>query len=228
MSGPPYPPAPLSGSNGIGDFIIGVSPLGTISPFVFWTTMISQYANSPILTQMIQNFEDCIDQTINFDNFYDDIWNIATAMGYGLDVWGRILNVSRVIQLPGVNVYFGWQEAAGGSDTNSNPWGPGGAGVWYSGIPNTNNVALSDDAFRILLYAKALANISDGSIKSINQILINLFPNQGGNAYVTDGQNMTMTYTFNWALTPVQLAIVSQSGILPKPVGVSASLVING
>lgn len=226
MSGPPVPPAPVAGSNAIGKFAIGVSPLGTISPFVFWTTVISQYANSPILIQLIQNFDDCVDQTNNFDQFYDLIWNVATAKGVGLDIWGRIVGVTRVIQLPNNAIYFGWEEAAGGSNQNSNPWGPGGAGVWYSGIPNTNNVALSDDAFRILIYAKALSNISDGSIKSINQILINLFPNQGGNAYATDGQNMTMTYTFNWQLTPVQLAIVSQTGILPKPVGVSATIVV--
>lgn len=224
MSGPPYPPAPVAGSNAIGKFIIGVSPLGTISPFVFWTTVISQYANSPILTQLIQNFDDCLDQTQNFDNFYDDIWNIATAQGVGLDIWGRIVGVTRIIQLPNANLYFGFEEAGTGNP-NSNPWGPGGAGVWYNGVPNTNNVALSDDAFRILIYAKALANISDGSIKSINQILINLFPNQGGNAYCTDGLNMTMTYTFGWQLTPVQLAIVSQSGVLPKSIGVSASIV---
>ena len=224
MTGPPVPPAPTFGSNAIGKFIIGVSPIGTISPFVFWNTVISQYANSPILTQLIQNFDECIDQTRNFDNFYDDIWNIATASGIGLDIWGRIVGVSRVIQLPGSASYFGFEEAGTGN-ANSNPFGPGGTSPFYTGVPNTGNVALSDDAFRTLIYAKALANISDGSIKAINQLLINLFPGQGGNAYVTDGENMTMQYVFGWALTPVQLSIVSQSGILPKPVGVAATIV---
>jgi hypothetical protein len=224
MSGPPFPPAPVAGSNAIGSFEIGVSPIGTISPFVFWVTVISQYANSPILTQLISNFDQYLDQTQNFDNFYDYIWNVATAQGEGLDIWGRIVGVTRVVTLPNSAIYFGFEEAGTGNQ-NSNPWGPGGQGVWYSGVPNTNNFILSDSAFRLLIYAKALANISSGSIQSINQILINLFPNQGGNAYVTDGQNMTMTYTFNWALTPVQLAIVSQAGILPKPVGVAASIV---
>lgn len=224
MTGPPVPPDPVSGSNQIGKFSIGISPIGTISPFVFWTTVISQYANSPRLMTLIQNFDSYIDQTQNFDNFYDLIWNVATAQGYGLDVWGRIVGVSRVVLLPSANLYFGFEEAITGS-VNSNPWGPGGKGAWYSGVPNTQNFALSDTAFRLLIYAKALSNISDGSIKSINQILVTLFPNQGGNAYVTDGQNMTMQYVFNWALTPVQLAIVSQTGVLPKPVGVSATIV---
>ena len=224
MTGPPVPAAPVTGSNQIGKFSIGISPIGTISPFVFWTTVISQYANSPRLMQLIQNFDSYIDQTQNFDSFYDLMWNVATAVGYGLDCWGRIVGVSRVIQLTSSAKYFGFEEAGTGN-ANSNPWGPGGVGVWYSGVPNTSNYALSDTAFRTLIYAKALSNISDGSIKSINQILVTLFPGQGGNAYVTDGENMTMQYVFNWALTPVQLAIVSQTGVLPKPVGVASSIV---
>jgi hypothetical protein len=219
MSGPPFPAAPVVGSNEIGKFQIGISPIGSISPFVFWVTVISQYANSPVLTQLISNFDQYVDQTVDLDNFYDDIWNIATAFGYGLDVWGRIVNVSRVVELSAGQTYFGFEEAG---STNSDPWGQA---PWYSGVPNTTNFALTDDAFRTLIYAKALSNISDGSIKSINQLLVNLFPNQGGNAFVVDGQNMTMTYQFNWGLTPVQLAIVSQSGVLPKPVGVSANIV---
>jgi len=223
MTGPPYPPAPTYGSNAIGKFTIGVSPVGTISPFVFWMTVISQYSNSPILIQLIQNFDECIDQTTNFDAFYDSIWNISTAQGMGLDIWGQIVGVSRVIQLPASASYFGFEEAGTGN-ANSNPFGPGGTSPWYSGVPNTGNYSLSDNAFRTLIYAKALTNISDGSIKSINQILINLFPGQGGNAYVVDGENMTLVYNFNWALTPVQLAIVSQTGVLPKPVGVASSI----
>ena len=223
MTGPPVPPAPIAGSNQIGQFTIGVSPIGTISPFVFWVTVISQYANSPRLMALIQNFDSCIDQTQNLDSFYDLMWNIPTAQGYGLDAWGRIVGVSRVIQLSGGNKYFGFEEAGTGN-ANSYPFGPGGIGAFYSGIPNTQNFALSDTAFRTLIYAKALSNISDGSIKSINNILATLFPNQGGNAYVIDNENMTMIYQFNWALAPVQLSIVSQTGVLPKSVGVSSSI----
>ena len=68
---------------------------------------------------------------------------------------------------------------------------------------------------------KALFNVSDGSIPAINQILLNLF----GQGYVTDGLNLTMTYTIPTALTSVQYAIVLNSGVLPRPPGVSTSVV---
>ncbi len=37
---------------------------------------------------------------------------------------------------------------------------------------------------------------------------------------------MTMIVNFNFALSSVELAILGQSGVLPKPVGVSSTIVI--
>jgi hypothetical protein len=119
--------------------------------------------------------------------------------------------------VPGSQRYFGFDVAGLDYDPfNQSPM--------YQGAPLTNNYQLSDDAFRTLLYAKALSNISDGTIPSINTILRTLFPGRG-NAYATDGLNMTMTYTFSFVLSAVELAILLQSGVLPKPVGVLATIV---
>ena len=215
MSGPPYP-RPVPGSNAIGSFVIGVSPIGSIPLFDFWRTIISQYANSDVLTTLIENFFQYVDQTTDMDAFFDLMWNVDTAEGFGLDVWGRIVGVSRVLQIAPTR-YFGFEEQAPTVDPfNQSPF--------FSGQPLTNNYALTDDAFRTLIFAKSLANISDGSIPSINQLLINLFSGRG-NCYVTDGENMTMTYTFEFLLTPVQISIIEQSGVLPKPVGVAATVV---
>lgn len=60
-------------------------------------TIISQYANSPTLLKLIRNFNDYIDPTCDIDNFYDFIWNVDTAQGFGLDIWGRIVGVSRAL-----------------------------------------------------------------------------------------------------------------------------------
>jgi hypothetical protein len=222
VSGPLVPPGPQPGSNGIGLFTIGVSPIGDIPVFSYWTTVISQYSNSSILTGIIASFQAATDQTQNFNSLYDNVINLPTAQGAGLDVLGRIVGVTRTVQLPlGLN-YFGFQQAGA----------PGfGQAPFFAGQAVTNNYQLPDATFRVLITAKALSNISDGSIPSINNILRTLFPNQG-NAYVADGvssggANMTMAYVFNFPLTPVQLAIVQQSGVLPKSVGVGLSVLVN-
>lgn len=216
-TGRPYPIPPGAGSNAIGQFIIGISPIGSITPFNYWDTIISQYGNSPILDAIIGDMDMWLDQTNNFDAFYDNIWNIQTAVGKGLDIWGEIVGVTRVLQVP-TGDYFGFKGPSGASGE------PFGIAPFYSGGSLTTSFALTDNAFRTLIYAKALANISDGSIKSINQILLYLFPNRG-NCYVVDGNDMTMEYKFEFALSPVEHAIVSQSGVLPKPTGVLAIVV---
>lgn len=219
MSGPPYPhPNPAPGSNAIGSFVIGVSPIGTIAPFDFWTTVISQYANSPILTGLIQSFNDAMDLTEEFDNFFDDIWSIVTARGHGLDVWGRILGVGRTYQEISRTRNLGFEEA---TTANADPFN---VTPFYHGPTLAPTFVLDDATYRPLLFAKAAFNLTDGSIPSINAILLGLFPNRG-NCYVTDGGGMTMTYTFLFPLSDQELAMLVQSRVLPKPTGVRAHIV---
>jgi Protein of unknown function (DUF2612) len=189
----------------------------------FEETILSQYGASPILRTLIANLNSYIDPSANIDAFFNNIWNIDTAIGYGLDVWGRIVGVGRVLQIStGSNFGF-----SGPSGSSGDPWN---VSPFFNGQPTTANFALLDGPFRTLILAKALANICNCAIPAINQILINLFGANGplpvsGNSYVTDGLNMTMTYTFSAVLDPVQAAIVFQSGVLPKPTGVSATVV---
>jgi hypothetical protein len=218
MTGPAYPhPNPAPGSNAIGSFQIGVSPIGDIPPFDVWDTIISQYANSPIISQLCVNMALYLDPTRDFDAFFDTIWSVDSAIGLGLDIWGRIVGVQRVLHVPDGTTYLGFEEA--GSQAQ-----PFNQAPFFSGASLTNNFILSDTAFRTLIFAKALANISDGSIPAINQLLRNLFPNRG-NCYVIDNLDMTMTYQFNFILSPVEAAIFEQSGVLPKPTGVLANVV---
>jgi hypothetical protein len=187
------------------------------------STLQSQYANSPTIVQLATNMNSYLDPIANIDAFYDNVWNINTAIGYGLDVLGRIVGVGRVLQIS-TGTYFGMEGPSGASGVGFNQ------APFYNGEAVTSNYSLTDDAFRALILAKALANICNATIPAINQILINLFGANGplpvvGNCYCTDGENMTMTYTFGSALTPVQTAIVYQSGVLPRPCGVSATVV---
>jgi hypothetical protein len=216
MTGPLYPPGPVAGSNAIGSFQIGVSPIGTIPSFDPWSTIISQYANSPVLDALVTSFASALDQTENFDNFFDAIFNVDTAFGVGLDIWGRIVGIGRVIHVPVGGPYLGFDEANDPSHEQ-----PFGNGIFFSGSV-TQNYALNDTAFRTLIFAKALANIWDGSIPGLNNILLTLFPDRG-DCYVADGLNMTMTYTFTFHLSDVETTIVEGSGVLPQPAGVAIS-----
>lgn len=215
----------------------------------WYDTLVSQYATSPTLVQLIRSFDEAVSPDYDLEQFYRYIWNIGrTALGYGLDVWGRIVGVDRVLQVA-VGNWFGFAEA---TNLSAQPFGQG---AFYSGVPLTESYALTDQAFLLLIFAKAATNITDCSIPAINQVLLKLFPGRG-NCYVTDGRNvdgtawfgfaeagnaagfgqapfgdlmaalpanMTMTYVFDFALQPYEVSIVQSSGALPKPVGVLAT-----
>jgi hypothetical protein len=209
----------VSPSNGIGQFVIGESQIGD-APFAWENTLFSQYSNSPVILSLLDNFSQAVGANAAVDGFYDQVWNVDTAVGYGLDVWGRIvgLNTGRILPVSD-SVYLGFSEA-GNIAGIANTWGHG---TWYSGPKATNNISLSDDAFRVLILAKAASNIWDGSIPGLNKILRLLFPGQV--AYCTDGLDMTMTYVFDFPLTPAQISILFNSNILPRPAGVSATII---
>lgn len=217
-AGPPYPRYPAGWSPGgqpIGEFVIGESPIGTILVFDVWATIISQYANSEALTDLITSFNAALDPTEFLEGFFDFYVNVMTAVGNGLDIWGRIVGVGRTISIIGGSTFFGFEEAS----SWTNFYGPG---TFFSGASVANTFTLSDADFRVLILAKAASNITDDSIPAINAIMLALFPNT--QSHVTDGLDMTMTYALSFAPSPLQLAILQTSGVLPTPAGVAATI----
>lgn len=56
-------------------------------------TIISQYGNSAAICALIQNMNEYIDPCADIDGFFDTVWNVETAVGFGLDIWGRIVGL---------------------------------------------------------------------------------------------------------------------------------------
>lgn len=175
-------------------------------------TIISQYANSPTLVQLVTNMNEHIDPTADIDNFYDAIFNINTANSYGLDIWGRIVGVGRYLKISANPDQIGFNNGAG-VPFNQAPFN--------GGVASTQTYRLSNDAFRTLIFAKALANISDCTAPSINQLLRNMFSGRG-RCYVADTGDMTLRYVFEFSLMPYEQAIILNSGVFPRPAGVLA------
>lgn len=60
-------------------------------------TIISQFGNSATISQLVHNMNDYIDPRADIDKFYSFVWDVSQAQGFGLDIWGRIVNVSREV-----------------------------------------------------------------------------------------------------------------------------------
>lgn len=191
---------------------LGANPTG----FNWQDTVISQYANSPTLNRLIQNFNDYIDPAANLTAFYNYVWNVDTAQGFGLDYWGRIVGVGRLLQLPAVPTTFGF-------DTGDNSFLPFNQAPFFGGDTATQTFSLPDDPYRLLVLLKAFSNICETTIPVLNSMLNQLFAGRG-RCYVQDYGNMAMAYAFEFPLTPVEYAILTQTGVPPHPAGVQVSI----
>jgi len=182
-------------------------------------TIISQYANSPTLLSLLNNINQCIDPQVNLFNFYNQVWNVNTAVGYGLDLWGRIVGVSRLISTNQASTFFNFYESLIGT-----PFGPGGNAPFLNGAVGTGIIRLDDPTYQNLILAKALANISICSIPIMNKVLTMLF---GTGVSVVDYGSMQIQINVTGNLTPIQLAILNFSGVIPRPAGVMLTLGFN-
>ena len=165
---------------------------------------------------LINDFNEWIDPEQNIQNFYDKIWNIHTAQGYGLDVWGRILGVTRYLTINTTKVlgfvhsFYPFNEAP-----------------FFNGTGSHSNFALADEPFRLLLLVKAMSNICGCTIPSLNKLISYLFQNRG-KCYVRDLGGMKMAYELEFVPTDVELAILTTPGVVPVPAGVAVSFIYPG
>jgi hypothetical protein len=182
-------------------------------------TIISQYAQSGIIGQLIEDWNEDLDPTANVESFYYNVWNILTAQGTALDNWGKILGVSRNLQIPNTGSgQFGFYDGA-------NDWVGFNQGPMNSGnSAATQTITLPDAEYLQLLLTKAAANICRTTIQGLSRLVQNLFGSFGP-CFVQDIGNMQMSYVFQFQLTPVQRAIVTSSGALPHPTGVGVYIV---
>ena len=224
MTGPAYPLSPAPGSNAAGSFEIGVSPVGTIPAFNFWDTVLSQYANNPQVVGIISTFNQGADQTQKLDEFYSNIWDISTATGYGLDLLGRIIGITRNITVDTAIPYFSFDDPNAGFDNPAAPvYTPGNA------ILTSSQVTLGDYDYRFLLLAKAALNIGQATGPGIMSVLNSFFNHYGANIFINELYQNPLNFTLCQSGVPLSttnLAILVRSVLNIRPPGTSIKHVV--
>lgn len=170
-------------------------------------TIQSQYAASPNLVSTVEIFTNVLPNK-DIELFYNSIFNIDTAEGVGLDIWGRIIGIGRTLEVKRVDDYFGFS-GSGESGFNNREF-------YYNGVTNVYN--MTDSTYRqYLLLTKAFANISDATAPSLNYILSRLF--KGKTAYVLPAGIMHIRFVFEFNLSELERSIFNL-GLLTRGAGV--------
>lgn len=186
-------------------------------------TILTQYADSNKLKSIIYSFNEAIGVDGFIDNFYDMVWNVMTADTYGLDIWGKIVVVSRLLTVTENRIYFGFNEATSEDPVVDDPQ-PFNQAPFYNGEQSTSTITLSNDIYRKLILMKAASNISDCTIPNMNKLLMHMFGDSGV-CYARNDGDMVMSYVFEFQLSTAERAIVQSSGALPAPAGVTVNIV---
>lgn len=164
---------------------------------------LSQYANSPKFETLRKELVDIFNQVSTIQSFYDYVFNLKTATGYGLDIWGGILDQDR---------YFTYYNYG----TNQYEV------VYLKGGQTVDGIIYSDEEienmYRLILFLKAMSYISNASIAKLNEMLQFYFEGRGL-AYVYEYGTMKIRYVFRFYLSNLEKAIF-ESDLMPNPTGV--------
>jgi hypothetical protein len=159
----------------------------------------------------VQPFADTLDLLATIPGLYD----LDTAVGEQLDVVGQWVGRSRNIILPLTGIYFAL-------DTINVGWD---SGIWFQEFdPTTDQFALPDDHYRLLLRAKIAANQWDGSIPSAYAAWSILLGPYGVTVLIQDNQDMSFLIALLGNLPdPLTVALLTGGYLSLKPCGVRIS-----
>lgn len=168
-------------------------------------TIQSQYSCSPVIKELVTSFDFAVSPMEDLGMFFRMIFDVDTAQGYGLDVWGRIVGIGRNITIEETDNYLGYY----GSLLQPIDQAP-----FWNGTPVSNLYEMSDEGYRQLIYWKALANISTADAASLNRLVTLLMG--GAPVYVLETGVMTIRLVVEAVLESYQRAIFRQYGLLAK------------
>ncbi|WP_245677559.1 DUF2612 domain-containing protein [Candidatus Arsenophonus triatominarum] len=154
-------------------------------------TVLNQYSASQKLLSVIATFEQAVSLEDFTDRFLDEVWDITTCNRFGLDMWGKIVNISRYITAEVDNSAFGFAQADEGKADYPTPFSDA---PYYAGVQETRKIRLADNAYRSLILSKAFSNISIATIPEINRFLRFLFKERG-EAFCVNYRDMTIGIT---------------------------------
>ena len=168
---------------------------------------ISQYANSPRFEKLRSGLVNIFDKDKTLQDWFRIVFNLKTAQGFGLDIWGIILNQGRSF------VYYN-------TDTQQDEY------VYLQGAQTVDGVYYSEEEieemYRQVLFLKAMSNITNATLKSLNDMLLYYYQDRG-RAYALNFGTMEIRFVFEFPVNKLEKAIFS-SNIMPRPTGVLANL----
>lgn len=178
--------------------------------------LIWQYQTKPKAVATIKLFEGIFGESFAETYRLQEVLNIETATGHQLDLVGKHVGQSRVINGYQLRKFFGFR---GSAHALSFSRGGQGGGEWYrKRDPMSDSVRLSDEDYRFLIKCRILKNYQLGTLPNIFEACRFVF---GEGVQVTDNYNMTVSIRLPKAnITAFKTFAIENLDLLPRQAGV--------
>lgn len=179
-----------------------------------YTSLItSEHRDKPKFMAMVEAFsKPFVDQINTLESLNFDLDSAVDVM---LDYLGEWIGFGRIVSIP-LNIYFSLDTAGLGFDQ----------GIWFSPFdPVSGTTRLDNDSYRRLLKARVGINHWDSTVAQFNEIMERVFEGTSVTAYATDNMDKTVTVHIVGNVPLVLKSLIDSRVLLPKPGGISISVV---
>ena len=168
-----------------------------------------QYEGADNLRRIVEAEQAWFDgaQSGFWESWIRDVFDFNTANYFGLAVWSRILDIDL-----GVDVDASAAEPAFGFGQYNENFENGN----FSRL-NSGTISLTTDQKRLVIRLRYAQLTTRPTLPNINRILSAVFSDFGGNAYVTDNQDMTIDYQFNFLIPSSLRLVLEKYDLLLRP-----------
>lgn len=172
----------------------------------------SEHIDKPKFTKMVETSVTPLFDTTNLELAYQQLYDLDLAIGEQLDVVGQWVGLTRNLQTS-LLAYFSFDIVGLGFNQ----------GVWMGPFdPVTGITKLDDFHYRLLLKARVLNNVWDGSIENAYQLANIVFSIYNLNLYIEDYSDLSMAIglTGTGYIDNVIFTLLTQGYFKLKPAGV--------
>ncbi len=153
-----------------------------------------------------------VNQTQFWQDWYKNVFDLATSDEFGLSVWSIILGLPLFVNTPPpAGPIFGFDAQTGFNFDN---------GIFGETDGSTYQLPL--ETKRIALQLRYFQLTSSGTVPETNRMLGYVFKGYGP-AYLIDYHDMTQEFVFNFPVTADLQYLFNNYDILPRPAGVSST-----
>ncbi len=175
-----------------------------------------EYNDATNLQELLELFQQwyVVNQTVFWQTWYADVFNLITANDFGLAVWAIILGIPL---------------QTSSSPSNKPNWGFGPYRRNFNRgnfVSDEGLIILRTEEKRIILRLRYFNLTFNYNIVDINRILADIFAAYGP-VYIQDNLDMTITYVFNYNLSNRLKYFFIKYDALPRPAGVKLNIVVS-